>query len=166
MARGLFITRKDIVRRTPLGGNVDTDKYFNMAYEVQEIQLQGILGTQLYRKLETDVINSTLTGNYLTLVNTYIKDFVCWYTLAELVPFLSFSIVNGGVVQHEPENGTSASFDEVLSLEARAKNKAEHHGRRMYDYLCANNSLFPEWNQYQSGDMSKQGDSTKVSWVL
>lgn len=166
MARGLFITRKDITTRTPMSGNIDEDKYFNTAYMVQEIQLQEVLGTRLYRKLETDVVNGALTGNYLALVNNYVKDFVCWFTLAELIPFLNFQIVNGGVIQHSSETGNNASFDEALSLEHRAKDKGEHYGRRLYDYLSANNSLFPEWNEFQSGDMSRQGDTTDVNFVL
>lgn len=166
MAKVLFLTNKDIKTRTPLGGNVDTDKFQNFIRVTQDINLQGMLGTRLYVKLQNDVINSTLTGNYKTLVDDYIKDFIAWYSLAEYMPFAGFTINNGGVFSHESENSVAATRGDINALAQMCRDKSEHYGRRLYDYLCANNSLFPEWNEYQTGDMTKQGDATRSSWVL
>lgn len=166
MARVLFVTREDITSRTPIGGNVDSDKYMSFVYDVQEIHLQSIIGTQLLEKLYTDITGSTLTGKYETLVNTYIKPFVSFYAVGEYMAFANFSINNGGVYAHESENSVAATRADVNALSQQLIDKAEHWGRRMYDYLSANVSDFPEWNEYQTGDMPKYGDSTRVSWVL
>jgi len=69
MAKGLMISRKDLVKYTSLGGNIDTDKFIQYVLIAQEITIQQLLGTDLYEKIQTDIESSSLTGDYLTLVN-------------------------------------------------------------------------------------------------
>ena len=155
MAKVLFITKDDLKKRTPLGGNIDPDKFLNMIRAAQDIHLQPVIGTRLYKKLEADVIGSTLTGDYLTLVNDYIKDFLVWKAASDYVVFGAFEIGNGGVFRHEAENATSASRGDVDYLAQKLADKSGHYQRRMVDYLCANISAFPEYTAWQNGDMPK-----------
>jgi len=166
MSKVLFVTRQDIVTRTPIGGSVDPDKFTSFMYMAQEIQLQSVIGTRLYEKLQSDILGNSLSGDYQTLVNDYIKDFVCFHGAADFVEFSPFEIKNAGIFKHESENSSAATVEELRSLSSNLRNKAEHYGRRLYDHLSAFNSRYPEWNQYQTGDMPKQGDTTKSSWVL
>ena len=70
MATALFIKRQDLVRNTILDGNVDTDKFIQFIKIAQEIHIRNYTGTDLYNKISDDIIAGTLSGNYLTLVNT------------------------------------------------------------------------------------------------
>ena len=69
MAKVLFIQRKDLVTFTAANGNVDTDKLLPYVEMAQDIEVQRLLGTDLYEKLKADISGGTLTGNYLTLVD-------------------------------------------------------------------------------------------------
>jgi hypothetical protein len=73
MAEALLITRSDLVRFTTVNGNVDTDKFIQYIKIAQDIHIQNYLGTDLLNKIKADIIATTLTGNYETLVETFIK---------------------------------------------------------------------------------------------
>jgi hypothetical protein len=77
MAEALLITRSDLVRFTTVNGNVDTDKFIQYIKIAQDIHIQNYLGTDLLNKIKADIIATTLTGNYETLVETYIKPMLC-----------------------------------------------------------------------------------------
>ena len=59
MADALFITRKDLVKFSSLNGNVDTDKFLQYIKIAQDIHIQNYLGTDLYNKIQADIIATT-----------------------------------------------------------------------------------------------------------
>ena len=97
MAKVLFIQPKDIKEFTASNGNIDVDKLLPYIYQSQTIEVQRLLGTKLYDKLISDITGGTLTGNYQTLVNTYIKPILIHYAMMYALPYLSVTISNGGV---------------------------------------------------------------------
>ena len=73
MAEALLITRTDLVKFTSMNGNVDTDKFIQYIKISQDIHIQGYLGTDLLNRIKADIVAGTLAGDYLYLVETYIK---------------------------------------------------------------------------------------------
>ena len=55
MATVLFINRTDLVRNSIIDGNVDTDKFIQFIKIAQQIDIQQIIGTNMYNGL-TDAI--------------------------------------------------------------------------------------------------------------
>ena len=84
MAEALLITRTDLVKFTAMNGNVDTDKFIQYIKIAQDIHIQGYLGTDLLEKIKADIVASTLTGDYLTLVETYIKPMLIHLSLIHI----------------------------------------------------------------------------------
>ena len=78
--KALFVTLQEVKRKSILDGNLDPDKFIQFIEVAQDINIQMHLGTALYDKLQNDIINDTLTGNYLSLVNDYIKPMLIWYS--------------------------------------------------------------------------------------
>ena len=68
MAQVLLVRRQDILKLTPINGNVDTDKITPFIKSAQDIHIQDILGTKLFEKLIDGVQNSNLTADYNTLL--------------------------------------------------------------------------------------------------
>jgi len=81
----LLVTKEDIYKYTQLKGNVDIDNISPFIKVAQDIEIQGVLGTVLYRKILTDVMNNTLAGNYLTLTSYYIQPMFIHYAMADFV---------------------------------------------------------------------------------
>ena len=79
MATALFINRTDLVKNSIIDGNVDTDKFIQFIKIAQQIDIQNLLGTDLYNKISADIVAGTLSGNYLSLVNTYVQPTLIWF---------------------------------------------------------------------------------------
>ena len=73
MAEALLIQPIDLKRFTFVDGNLDSDKLLQFVKIAQDIHIQSYLGTDLLNKLKADVTAGTLTGVYLTLLDTYVK---------------------------------------------------------------------------------------------
>jgi hypothetical protein len=166
MAEALLITRTDLVKFTAMNGNVDTDKFIQYIKIAQDIHIQGYLGTDLLQKIQADIVASTLTGDYLTLVETYIKPMLIHWAMVEYMPFAAYTIANKGVYKHSSENSENVDKIEVDFLIEKERKIAEHYTQRFIDYICFNQSKFPEYNTNSNGDMYPNTDTNFSGWVL
>jgi hypothetical protein len=162
----LLITRQDLVKFTATNGNVDTDNFIQWIKVAQDIHLQNYLGTQLLNKLKSDIIASTLTGNYQTLVETFCKPVLIHWAMVEYLPFAAYTIANKGIFKHTSENANTIEKAELDLLIDKQRQIAQHYTERMIDYLCFNNNLFPEYNQNSNGDMFPDTNNYNIGWVL
>ena len=159
------------MRLTPLSGNVDEDKILPHVLTSQDIHLQPIIGTKLMQKLKDLITAGTIgdAGNeaYETLLYTYVTPTLVYYVMWDFIPFMQYEIANGGVFQHNSENSATPTFEEVDSIIQRFKDKAGFYGSRMTDYLCDNNSSFPELNESTSGaELNDEGQDAFKGWVI
>tara|TARA_R110001606_G_scaffold53610_1_gene132212 strand:+ start:45 stop:545 length:501 start_codon:yes stop_codon:yes gene_type:complete len=166
MATALFISRTDLVKNTILDGNVDTDKFIQFIKIAQEIHIKNYLGTRLYDKIGADIIAGTLTGGYLTLVNTYVQPMLIHFAMVDYLPFAAYQIKNGGVFKHISENAESVSKNEVDYLVNKEREFAEYYTRRMIDYVTYHISDYPEYNTNNNEDVYPDKDSLFNGWVL
>jgi len=166
MATVLFIKRSDLVKHSILDGNVDTDKFIQYIKIAQEIHVRNYLGTDLYNKIATDISNSELSGNYLSLVNDFVQPMLIHWAMVDYLPFAAYSIKNGGVYKHSSENSESASKEEIDFLIDKERNIAEYYTRRFIDYMSFNQASFPEYNSNTNDDISPDTDAIFNGWVL
>jgi hypothetical protein len=127
MAEALLITRTDLVKFTAMNGNVDTDKFIQYIKIAQDIHIQGYLGTDLLDKIKADIVAATLTGDYLTLVETYVKPMLIHWAMVEYMPFAAYTIANKGVYKHSSENSENVDKIEVDFLIEKERKIAEHY---------------------------------------
>jgi hypothetical protein len=170
MAKALFITRQDLVTFTSANGNLDPDKFLPYVRLASDIYLQTYLGTELYKKIESLIEAGTLNlvdnPNYYNLVNDYCKDMLIYYSMVEFLPYAGINITNSGIFSTQPENSTVLDKDRVDSLIEKSRDTAQHYTRRMIDYLCYNNNLFPEYNNNTNEDMNPDTRADFGGWVL
>jgi len=156
MAFGLFITRNDIIKNTPLGGAIDADALLPFVRTAQEKYILNLLGTVLYNKLQDDIeAGDSFTGYYQTLVQEYVKPTIIWYSCVEYIPFSSVQFKSQGAVKHISEQSVSPGKNEVDYLLSKALDNAGYYSTRLQDYLIANSSNIPEFLQ-------SVGDSTQI----
>lgn len=166
MAEALLITRDDLVRFTSVNGNVDTDKFIQYIKIAQDIHIQNYLGTELLNKIKSDIIASTLTGDYQSLVETYVKPMLIHWAMVEYLPFAAYTIANKGVYKHSSENAENVGKDEVDFLLEKERKIAQHYTQRFIDYMSFNQQLFPEYNENSNGDMYPDTNNNFIGWVL
>jgi hypothetical protein len=166
MAEALFITRDDIVKFTALNGNVDTDKFIQFVKIAQDIHIQNYLGTKLFQKLQADIIAGTLSGNYQTLVVTYVKPMLIHWGMVEYLPFAAYTIANKGVYKHSSENAENVDKNEVDYLLEKERNIAQNYTQRFIDYMSFNQQLFPEYRSNKNNDIFPDSMNNNIGWYL
>ena len=166
MATALFINRTDLVKNSILDGNVDTDKFIQFIKVAQQIDIQNLLGTDLYNKISADIVAGNLAGNYLTLTNSYIQPCLIWFAQMNYIPFAAYKITGKGVLKGTSEQSETVNKNEVDYLVAKAREYANYYSTRLVDYLSFHNDLFPEYNSNSDEDIFPDTDTTYKGWVL
>jgi len=171
MATALFINRTDLVKNSIIDGNTDVDKLLPFIKIAQQIDIQNLLGTDLYNKISADITSGAsggtgLSGNYLTLVNTYVQPTLIWFAQMNYIPFAAYSIKNGGVFKGSSETAETVNKNEVDYLVDKAREYANYYSTRLVDYLQFNTDLFPEYNSNTDNNIHPDTDTTFKGWVL
>jgi len=166
MAQALFITRNDLIKYTALAGNIDTDKFLQFIKISQDLHIQNYLGSDLFNKISQDIIDNNLTGDYLTLVNTYVKPMVIHWAMVEYLPFASYTIANKGVYKHNSENADTVGKNEIDFLIEKSRNLAQYYTDRFISYMSFNNNLFPEYYSNSNDDVYPDKNASFEGWVL
>ena len=156
MAFGLFISRNDIIKNTPLQGAVDADRLLPFVRTAQEKYILNLLGTVLYNKLQDDVESQTpFTGYYQTLMEDYVKPTLIWYACVEFIPFSATQFKSEGAVKYKSEQSEAVGKNEIDYLTQKAQDNAEYYATRMQDYLIAYSTQIPEF-------LESVGNSTQI----
>lgn len=153
MAQALFVTRQDIVEFTSMNGNVDVDNFVQWVKVAQDIHIQNYLGTDLFNKINDDIVSNTIANPYLALLTNYIKPMVIHWSMVEALPFMHYTIANKGIYKHGSENAETATIEEVEKLVDKYRSIAQHYTDRFIDYMCDNSSTFPEYLSNSGPDM-------------
>jgi len=167
MAEALFITRKDLVKFTAMNGGVDTDKFIQYIKIAQNVHIQNYIGTDLYDKIGADILASTLTGNYETLVENHIKPCLVHWAMVEYLPFAAYSISNKGIYKHSSENAENVSKEEVDFLIEKERTTAQYYTDRMIEHFSFYAAArYPEYYTNNNSDVFPDKDSNFSGWVL
>lgn len=166
MAEALLISRQDVVKFTAMNGNVDTDNFIQYVKIAQDIHIQNYLGTDLLQKIQTDIINSSLSGDYLALLVTYVKPMLIHWAMVEYLPFAAYTIANKGVYKHNSENSTNVEKNEIDFLIEKERSIAQHYTERFIEHISFNNDKFPEYNSNSNGDMYPDTNNNYTGWYL
>lgn len=170
MATSLLITRNDIVKKTALNGNVDTDLFIQFAQIAQDIYIQRYLGTDLLEKIQSLISAGTVddAGNaaYKSLLITYVKPMLIHWAMVEYLPFAPYTVANKGVYKHGSENSESVSKEEVDFLVEKERSIAQSYTQRFIDYMSFNNASYPEYNSNSNSDVYPDKDVNLTGWVI
>jgi hypothetical protein len=146
MSTVLFISSKKLKDSTSLNGNVDVAFLQPHVLLAQKKHVKNRLGSDLYDKLEADIVAGTLTGNYKILVDDYISEMLVHWSFYESIPFLRFKVQNNNIVSKTAENSNPLSTEEAKSLRNEIRDTAEFFTEALVKYLCNNSELFPEFS--------------------
>lgn len=152
-AEVLFVNPDYMKRLTQLNGGVEDAVMVPAIILAQDKYLQQYLGTDLLNKLKADVSAGTVSGDYATLLDSYVRKATVWWTMVELLPNLYVKLDNGGLVIRTAENTAAISEADLHREVENARQNAQFYTSRLVEYLCANQSSFPEYTSNTSPDM-------------
>ena len=162
MATQLFINRTDLVRNSIMDGNISTDKFIQFVKIAQEIDVQQIMGTDLYNGLSAAMpnIDDAANARWKTILDDYIVPMLIWYAQSNYYPFAAYQVKQGGVFKHTSENSISVDKNEVDFLVEKARTNAEWYSRRFIDFMSFNQATYPEYTSNSNDDIYPSYDST------
>ena len=168
MATQLFINRTDLIRNSIMDGNISTDKFIQFVKIAQEIDVQQIMGTDLYNGLSAAMpnIDDAANARWKTILDDYIVPMLIWYAQSNYYPFAAYQVKQGGVFKHTSENSISVDKNEVDFLVEKARTNAEWYSRRFIDFMSFNQATYPEYTSNSNDDIYPSYDSTFNGWVL
>lgn len=170
MAYALLISTEDVKKFTILNGNLDVDDFIQYIKIAQDITIQNYLGTDLYNKLQELIIsgdiNLTPNAKYKTLLSNYIKPMLIHWAMVHYLPFASYTIANKGVYKHTSENAETLQKNEIDFLVEKERDIAEHYTQRFIDFMCFQQSQYPEYTSNSNDDMNPDTNNFYSSWVL
>jgi hypothetical protein len=157
MSYVLFISEDKLKDSTAINLNVDVNLLLPYVRQAQKLYVETKLGTDLNNKLKDLIVAGTVGAvgneNYKTLLDDYIGDMLPNWALYHCIPFLRFKVENGNIYSKTSETGTALSTEEAQHLREEVRNTSEYYTERMIDYICNNNSLFPEYNTNTGADV-------------
>lgn len=166
----LFISVTDLKQTGYVDENVDDQTIKNVIRTAQEMYLKEALGTALHDRLDSNIQSSTVVSPYTTLLSTYIKPCLVWYSMYEGVMPFTLKIRNKGVMQQTGENAQTLGLTELQKLMDFFLDRAETYRDRMTKYLQENatSSTFSEYLNPGTGVDTIHPDkqSFTTSWVL
>jgi hypothetical protein len=117
MAYALLISTEDVKKFTITNGNLDADDFIEYIKISQDITIQNYLGTKLYEKLQTLILNNDINDiefvDYKNLLVTYIKPMLIHWAMVYYLPFAAYTLSNKGLFKHTSENATNVEKSEV-----------------------------------------------------
>lgn len=128
--------------------------------DAQDIKLQSILGSNLYKTILQMVDVEMITDQYLTLLEDYIQIYLMYQTLSDLVPIIGVKLTNLGVVVSNDEHITNLSQSERELVQNSFMYKADFYAKRMQEYLLENRNLFPELDDCTCNTIKSNLDSS------
>jgi hypothetical protein len=148
----LFLTPQYLRENTIIGDSVDGNLIQPVIRLVQDKHIHPLLGSNLYVNLQDRITGSTLSGSYLTLMEKYVIPAMSQYCIYELVPYLNYKFRAKGISRQTSDTSTPAELSELYYLRDNIRDTAQFYGEMLTKYLCANQTLFPEYNVVNSSD--------------
>lgn len=147
----LFISEQVLKDRSLLQDNVDPKLIKPTIKQAQDMYIEPILGTGIYRELQEQIANNNVSVLNKTLLDNYITDCLCWFVASEMVMSLGYKLTNKNVLKKTSENSETASISDLFDLMNYYKNKGEWYAQRITNYLCENNTDYPLYDNPGTG---------------
>lgn len=150
MNKVYLISTQNLKDSSIINNNVDDSLLHNAILEAQEIELQQILGSKLYKYIinavEDGSISSSSNAEYKSLLDEYCTKVVVYASILRAIPYIHYKVMNKGVQTQNSDNSSTTSISEMEFIMDKIKNDLEFFSTRLSTYLLANREKFPEYS--------------------
>ena len=152
--RNVLLTSPDFIRNNSnISDNVNSKVLATAIREVQEDELQEIIGQLLFEKLQ-DLISDNTIGNVGNEAYRGVLDkaqmFITYKVIGELIVMLNMKIDNAGLIQTRDENMDYMGLSDTMTLKNYYDTKASHYAYLLQNYLMEHLNEIPELTEYQA----------------
>lgn len=135
-----------------ISDNVNSKVLQTAIREVQDDELQEILGQPLLEKIKSLVEDNSITQDE----NKPYKDaldkaqmYITYRVIAEIIVMLNMKIDNAGLIQTRDENMDYMDLDDTMAMKNYYDTKAAHYAYLLQNYLIGHSNELPELTECQ-----------------
>ena len=139
----LLIEAQRLKQLSTINGNLDNKLIEPTIIMVQDIQLQSILGTDLYVEICNEVEGGNVSALNTSLLNNFIEPYLLNIVVAEGVIDWHIKFSNKSVSKLTADNTQNVDLTELERVSQRYLGKAEFYATRLSKYLCENSENYP-----------------------
>lgn len=165
MASKVYIIGCNYVKEnSELQDNVEEKFLKRSILSAQDIDLQSLLGTELYELVLTELYNYKVTGTTITtriktLVDDYVIPTLLYSVLRDVIPFILIRITPSSVSQNDNNTNSNQTDYKIVSLFRKEyEAKYQHYANRLTFFLNENDTTYPEWSY-----LTTSGDNQSVA---
>tara|TARA_R110000737_G_scaffold36188_1_gene55551 strand:- start:680 stop:1195 length:516 start_codon:yes stop_codon:yes gene_type:complete len=142
----LMLTADYYKRNSVVNLNVDEELIHPQIIKAQNMNIERILGSDLFNIVLAEITAQTYTARITTLLEDYIQPaLVEWVTYTAL-PYLNYKFTNKSISKKSSDNSEPSELNEVNFLRQDIRDDAEYLSERMTKFLEANETTYPEYN--------------------
>lgn len=146
-----------------VANNLDAKYISPSVMKSQEIGLQPLIGSRLYKKIcslvRDNEINLEENADYKTLLDVYITPYLTEKVIADLQLNLFTKTRNEGNVQYVDNNTQQTTLKDIQFIIQSHENDALFYATRLTDYLNCNISKYPEFKASKGSEMRANKDA-------
>lgn len=157
----VFITELDVKTFTPLSANKVQTSIINHILTAQDVQIQKILGKNLYDKLYAEWVNANYDPNQLPVGDGAITPIISgdttnyrelyeqiklpliWWSYTVSLPHIAIKVEEAGIMLNKTDYSESSGIVGLDRLVAEARNVAASYTQTLKEYIC---ETFPQAN--------------------
>lgn len=162
----LFISEKTIKENSLVSNNVDGKYIQNAIKTAQDLSLQPIIGSKMFKRLAQMIQDDALTEEYRNLLVDYIQPILVNSVMSDLVLQLTYKFRNMGTVQTTDTNLMLPSLKDLQYIREDYNLKAQFYMNRLSDYLEANCTKFNDYPGCECGELKAKRTAYRTNLTL
>lgn len=141
MKKILLISVKEVKENTIVESNLDEKLLINSINEVQDLELQPVVGKATLNRLKSEVEQTIITSGYTlsatdkTLIDEYLKPFLIYGTLVNSFLPIHYKFTNKGMMKRTDVQASGVDTKELELMRSHYTGKFENYKKRLIDYL-------------------------------
>lgn len=133
----------------PISTDADSKKIKNLLFSTQDVEIHGLLGTNLYNKI-LDLVRAGTIGDpgnavYKTLLDEHIIKCLGLYGYASALITFANPVTDKGPQNRRGEFSSSSDIKTIQFIREEWTNRAEFCANLMVKFLCENSKDYPEY---------------------
>lgn len=152
--RNVLLCSPDFIRlNSNISDNVNSKVLATAIREVQEDELQEILGQILFSKLQDLVSDDSISDPENSIYKEILdrsQMFITYRVISEIIIMLNCKIDNAGLIQTRDENMDYMTLDDSFTLKQHYDTKSSHYAYLLQNYLMEHLSEIPELTEFQA----------------
>lgn len=162
----LLISEKTIKENSLISNNVDGKYIQNAIRTAQDISLQPIIGSKLFKRLCDGITNKDLSELENNLIKDYIQPILLNSVMSDLVLQLTYKFRNMGTVQTTDTNILIPSLKDLQYIREDYNLKASFYMNRLSNYLIDNCSKFAQYPGCGCNELKANPTAYKTNLTL